>query len=164
MKLRIELEELTSDILMSNDMYKIPVNVIKIAQNNNIDVFEGDLQNKASGAIRYDKDNDKFQIVVNKSDSLVRKRFTIAHELGHYFMHKDVLIDEELHIDTLYRNADESTKEREKDAEYFAGALLMNKLLIEKMYSESKSIGELAAIFDVSVSAMTVRLDVLNLI
>ena len=162
MKIRIYLEDLTSDILLNNDMYKIPVNVIKIAQNNNIDVFEADLSNKASGAIRYDITNDKFEILVNKNDSIERQRFTIAHELGHFFLHQDILRDEELHIDTLYR--DSNSNDREKEVDYFAGALLMNKMLLEKMYDENNSIAELANIFNVSVSAMTVRLDILGLI
>ena len=54
-------------------------------------------------------------------------------------------------------------KKRENEVDYFAGALLMNKTLLEKLRSEN-TITELAEIFDVSVSAMTVRLDVLGIL
>ena len=47
--------------------------------------------------------------------------------------------------------------------DYFAGALLMNKTLLEKL-SKENTITELAEIFNVSVSAMTVRLDILGLL
>ena len=86
--------------------------------------------------------------------------FTIAHEIGHFFLHKDMLISDEIHVDILYR----MTNEQEKEVDYFAGALLMNKTLLEKAYKDGHSITELAELFDVSVSAMTVRLDVLGLL
>lgn len=154
------LEELTSDILMANDMYRIPADVIKIAKANDIDVYEGDLDKKVSGAIKYDNSTKKFAILLNKNDIKTRKRFTLAHELGHFFLHKEILIDDEVHIDTMFRMPDE----KEKEVDYFAGALLMNRTLLEKMYQEKKSIAELAEIFEVSVSAMTVRLDILGLL
>lgn len=169
-KIRKELEELTSSILLNNDMYKIPVDVVRIANANDIKVYEGDLDKKVSGAIRYNKTDEKFEILVNKNDAKVRQRFTIAHEIGHYFLHQDFLMKEELHVDIMYRKNGKSEteieeeKEREREVDYFAGALLMNQTLLEKMYKENNSIQELAEIFNVSVSAMTVRLDTLGLL
>lgn len=169
-KIKERLEELTSEILLNNDMYKIPVDVIKIANENDIKVYEGDLDKKISGAIRYKKEENEFEILVNKNDIKTRQRFTIAHELGHYFLHQDFLKSEEIHIDTMYRAVSnngseiEAEREREKEVDYFAGALLMNKTLLEKMYKENNTIKELAEIFNVSISAMTVRLDVLGLL
>lgn len=155
-----ELEELSTNILMNNDMLKIPVDVLKLAKLNDIRVYEADLEKNISGAIRYDKEDKKFEILINKNDSPVRQRFTIAHELGHFFLHKEILENEKIHIDIMYRMPDE----KEKEVDYFAGALLMNKILLEKMYDEDTTILELAQLFKVSVSAMTVRLDILNLL
>ena len=169
-KINFNLEELTSNILLNNDMYKIPVDIIKIANANDIRVYEGNLDKKISGAIRYNESTSIFEILVNKNDPKVRQRFTIAHELGHYFLHQDFLIKEKLHIDVMYRTTDkndpevEEQKAREREVDYFAGALLMNKTLLEKIYKETNSIQELAEVFEVSVSAMTVRLDILGLI
>lgn len=161
-----KFEELTSNILINNDMFKVPVDVVKIAKLNGITVYEGDLEKNVSGAIRYNKETENFEILVNKNDTRERKRFTIAHEIGHFFLHKEILISDEIHIDIMYRmpNDDEEQKRREKDVDYFAGALLMNRTLLTKMYNESNTITELAEIFDVSVSAMTVRLDILGLL
>lgn len=155
-----ELEELSTNILMNNDMLKIPVDVLKLAKLNDIRVYEADLEKNISGAIRYDKEAKKFEILINKNDSPVRQRFTIAHELGHFFLHKEILENEKIHIDIMYRMPDE----KEKEVDYFAGALLMNKILLEKVYDEDTSILDLAQLFKVSVSAMTVRLDILNLL
>lgn len=158
-KINKELEELTSSILLNNDMYKIPVDVVEIAQANDIAVYEGDLEKKISGAIRYDKKSDKFEILVNKNDSKVRQRFTIAHELGHFILHQEILKSDEIHVDIMFR----MPTEKEQEVDYFAGALLMNRTILEKLYKEN-SIAELAELFKVSVSAMTVRLDILGLI
>ncbi len=166
-KINEKLEELTSNILLSNDMYKVPVDVVKIANSNDIKVFEASLVSKISGAIRYKKETKKYEILVNKEDTKVRQRFTIAHEIGHYFLHKDFLKNEGVHIDAILYRAnnenEEEAKKREKEVDYFAGALLMNKTLLEKLRNEN-SITELAEIFDVSVSAMTVRLDILGIL
>lgn len=177
---RKELEFKASEVLFNNDMYKIPVNLLKIAKNCGIEVLEADFKRMGieniSGAIRY-KDN-KFSILLNETDSYERKRFTLAHELGHFFLDRDVLVSKRIHIDTLYRCvAAESHYEArmyEEDAtlkltseheiDYFAGALLMNPLILKKVYEVENSISELAKIFKVSVSAMTVRLDILGLI
>lgn len=159
-KLNEYLEELTANILLDNDMYKIPADIIKIAKANDIDVYEGDLDKKVSGAIKYDKSTNKFAILLNKNDARTRQRFTLAHELGHFFLHKEILMSDEIHIDTMFRMPDE----KEKEVDYFAGALLMNKTLLKKMYKDNKTIAELAELFDVSISAMTVRLDVLGLL
>jgi len=159
-KIKKELEQLTSNILLDNDMYKIPVDVLKIARANDIEVYEGDLDKKISGAIRYYKDTKKFVILLNKNDSVVRQRFTVAHELGHFFLHREILENNEIHVDAMFR----MPNEKESEVDYFAGALLMNRTLLEKMYEENTSITELSQIFKVSVSAMTVRLDILNLL
>lgn len=166
-KINEDIEELTSEILLNNDMYKVPVDVIKIANANDIKVYEGNLNKKISGAIRYDKDEERFAILVNKNNVKTRQRFTIAHELGHYFLHKEFLKSEEIHVDIMYRStekSDEEDKKREKEVDYFAGALLMNRTLLKRLYKENNSIQDLADIFNVSVSAMTVRLDILELL
>lgn len=155
-----ELEEFAQEILVKNDMYKIPVDLISLANILNIEVYEQELENKISGAIRYSKEDKRYTILLNKKDNNNRKRFTLAHELGHFFLDKELLESDEIHIDILYRCSDE----KEKEIDYFAGALLMPKRLIEIMYEDNPSISELAEIFEVSESAMTVRLDILGLI
>lgn len=177
---RKELEFKASEVLFNHDMYKIPVNLLKIAKDCGIEVLEADFekmgQENISGAIRY-KDN-KFSILLNEKNSYERKRFTLAHELGHFFLDRDVLLSKKIHVDTLYRSASaESHYEAklyaedrelrltsEHEIDYFAGALLMNALLLKKVFQVESSISELAKIFKVSVSAMTVRLDILGLI
>lgn len=177
---KIELENLSSQVLLQNDMYKLPVDLLQIAKNYGIKVFDVDFEQMGkksiSGAIRYI--DGEFSILLNKTESENRKRFTLAHELGHYFLDNDALKSSLIHVDTLYRPASpqysyvakqendskdiELTNENEID--YFAGALLMNKMLVKKLVGLNTPINELADVFKVSVSAMTVRLDVLGLL
>ena len=160
------LEELTTQILLDNDMlYKVPVDVIIIARNYGIKVYETEFDNEISGVIRYNNKEEKYEIIVNKNNPWVRKRFTIAHELGHYFLHREMLENDNIHIDTLYRTAiqeNKKKKEIEKEVDYFAGALLMNENVIEKLM-QNYEISEMAKLLDVSYSAMTVRLNILGL-
>lgn len=159
-KIKENLEDLASRILVNNDMYNIPVDPIKIAKTYDIDVYEGKLDNKIAGAIRYYKDKNKFEILVNKSNPMTKKRFTIAEELGYYILHEDKLKMEEVHINLI----DKTINEEEKEVEYFAGALLVNKTLLENVYNSNSTILELAQLFKVSISSMTLRLNVLGLL
>lgn len=159
-KINEKLENLTSNILLNNDLYKIPANILKIAEANDINVFKADLEKKILGAIHYDKDVKKYSIILNQNQDSKQQRFTLAHELGHFFLHKNILEADELHIDVMYRIEDAE----EKEVDYFASALLMNRMLLEKMYENNPSIRELAEMFDVSISVMTLRLDTLGLL
>lgn len=156
------LEKKASDILFENDMLKLPVDLIKIADNYNIDVYYKELPDGISGAIKYDVKDEKFKILLAKNESKKRTRFTLAHELAHYFLAQEELKNnQEIHFDTLYRK---STDNNECDVDYLAGALLMNKEILEKVYEVIPSISTLAKVFDVSDSAMTVRLIKLGII
>lgn len=159
-KINERLEELTSRILINNDMYNIPVDPVRIAKTYGITVYEGILDNKIAGAIRYYKDENRFKILVNKNDAPNKQRFTIAEELGYYILYEEKLKKEEIHIELI----DNENNEEEKEVEYFAGALLINKTLLENVYNVNSTILELAEIFKVSVSSMTVRLNILGLL
>lgn len=153
-----KIEELTSRILINNDMYNIPVDPVRIAKTYDIDVYEGNLNNNVSGAIRYCTDNNKFEVIVNKNEPKTKQRYTIAEELGYYILYRDRIIEEEIHVNLM----NEEKNEEEKQVGYFAGALLMNKNLLEKV-RDSYDVLELAELFKVSVSSMTIRLGILGL-
>lgn len=161
-KLDLKLEREASDILCANDMLKVPVDLIEIANKNNIEVYYENLPTDISGAIRYNEEKHKFQILVEKSEPEYRQRFTLAHELAHYFLSgKELLCNKEIHFDTKYRK--EKNNEEYK-ANYLAGALLMDKELVTRLYEVCTSIPTLARTFNVSESAMTQRLITLGLI
>jgi len=141
----------------------------------NLNIFIASLESSMSGATVYDINRDDFKILVNKNKSDSRQYFTIAHELGHYFLHKKLLHDQKMIIDTddamnvtggiLYRLDGDSANNRiEAEANYFAATLIMPEKLVSKAWEITRDIQECARIFKVSVSAMSIRLEYLNLI
>lgn len=70
--------------------------------------------------------NNQVYIMINKTiDNLGRKNFTIAHELGHYFL------QHQLHQNSVFCNTNDIIEEGhqqnpiEREANYFASCLLM---------------------------------------
>lgn len=130
-----------------------------------------------SGSITPDVDGSA-SIWINPMDITVRKKFTLAHELGHYFHdilkenHKGEIPDTP---DTLYRNTNNSDV-CEQRANNFAAELLMpsgdvlthmTRIINEAPDGQvtiERLIEELASVFEVSLAAITVRLKHLGVI
>lgn len=160
-KINKRLEEYAFDIIVDNDALRLPVDLISIANNNGIEVYRKKLPDEISGAIRYNEQTNKFQILLEESDSFTRQRFTLAHELAHFFLEKNKLQNsKEIHFDTRYRKIKDSS---EREVDYLAGALLMNQAIVKELYEIKPSVSHLANIFKVSESAMQVRLKMLGL-
>ncbi|MBK1809130.1 ImmA/IrrE family metallo-endopeptidase [Clostridium sp. YIM B02505] len=129
-------------------------NGIKILEKSNLTI-NGE---PVSGAII--KKNNDITIYVNAEDSKVRKRFTVAHEIAHYYLH----LDKNKQFVDLKRNNSKAPMELEADE--FAGCLLMDTEHVNERYEKAKSIGlsnegivsVLAGIFVVSDAAMYTRL------
>lgn len=161
-KLDKKLEHEANDILCTNDMLRVPVDLIEIATNNDIEVYYQKLPEDISGAIKYNDEKKKFQILIEKCEPEYRQRFTLAHELAHYFLEgKKLLCNQEIHFDTRYRKEKNLEEYR---ANYLAGALLMDQELLSRLYKICPSIPVLARTFNVSESAMTQRLITLGLL
>lgn len=161
MAINQKLEDMAKEILMENDMLKLPVNLTTIADNYNIDVYSTSLPAGISGAIKYNDNNKRFEILIENTENENRQRFTLAHELAHYFLEKHILEQSlEINFDVLYRR---DKNREEKDVEYLAGAILMEREILERLFKINPSISVLAKTFKVSESAMTVRLNVLGL-
>ena len=55
-------------------------------------VYSDKMDKLGSGAIFYEKQAQIYFILINSSESKTRQNFTIAHELGHYFLHQNTII------------------------------------------------------------------------
>jgi Zn-dependent peptidase ImmA (M78 family) len=121
----------------------------------------------------YQKEGKKV-IGINETDGEQRQRFTMAHELGHMFVHVNdgVIFDRGF---AYFRDGNSSTglNPKERQANAFAAELLMPaEHLIEQVRSleggiidpmqDDSKIRKLAKLYGVSFSAMSVRLDSLN--
>lgn len=166
--------------MTKEDLNRIKQKALKVLSDNYIiepfvNVF--DIANGEGISIEYRKmpqgntdvsgffDSTTRTIYVNVDNSIARRTYTVAHELGHYFLkHKP---DEY----GLYRrnNSYNGIKEqKEKEADYFAANLLMPESMIRKELKEypflKSSIQLLANMFGVSPSAMAYRLMNLRII
>ncbi len=166
------IEKMISNILDDFGITKLPVPVEEIAKKRGLEIKAYDLGVNVSGVLVMEA--GKGTIGFNPNESKVRQRFTIAHELGHYEMHKQdngFFIDKEFQV--LYRDENSSTGElkKEQEANAFAAALLMPEKFVLKEIknhsldlSDENSMKELAKRFNVSVPALTYRIVNLNLL
>jgi Zn-dependent peptidase ImmA (M78 family) len=143
-----------------------PVDVYGIASSLGIRIHEAFLPENVSGIIERIKDAN-FLITINTLDSHTRKRFTTAHELGHFMLHKR-LIGDGIEDDRAYRSTT-SGKYRnnligpreESQANAFAANVLMPYELIQRLKDDGYTTPEqLAAKLEVSLHAMSIRLGV----
>jgi Zn-dependent peptidase ImmA (M78 family) len=149
-----------------------PVDIVGIIRALGISYVEELRPESLSGFIEYDRDNDRYRIVVNSAHSQARRRFTAAHELGHYVYHRD-LIGDGIYDDAAYRASDFSgiysnpkiRTEHETQANRFASVVLMpseliDRLLIERNldYGKPDDLKVLARLLEVSEQALRIRL------
>jgi len=104
-------------------------------------------------------------IYINYNESPERQTYTIAHELGHFYLgHKPS------EYGVYLRSASQGAtgkKDIEKAADAFAANLLMPEEMVQRKVREykltSREAGVLASMFGVSESAMRVRLQTLGI-
>lgn len=140
---------------------KIPVDVIKIAHELKIKVYMGKDSKGLAGKIVKDSKlggASGYAIFVNSDDNSFRQRFTIAHELAHFLLHREEIGDGIVE-DALYRSG--LSNKQEAEANILAAEILMPWHLITlEMNKGRKTISELAQVFQVSDSAMSIRLGI----
>ena len=138
-----------------------PVNVVGIAKAFGLKVYHDDLRQGVSGKILKDAlhgGTSGYSIVINSNEAPNRQRFTIAHEIGHYLLHRHKIGDG-LEDDALYRSGLSSFDEVR--ANRLAADILMPLDLIEEAIKDgAKSVQELSELFRVSPQAMSVRLEI----
>ncbi|ENR4569027.1 ImmA/IrrE family metallo-endopeptidase [Acinetobacter baumannii] len=155
------------------DLMCAPINLEKICSLYKISLEEEFLLDSIIGKILLD--NGKVKIIINSSEngSEQRKRFTIAHELGHFFLHlndqQSSFIDD---VKTMSRTQSYWTPV-EAQANDFAARLLMpleliireaEELVKTNDIEEEDFVKQLAKIFQVSKQAMTYRLKNIGII
>ncbi|HTE22832.1 MAG TPA: ImmA/IrrE family metallo-endopeptidase [Candidatus Limnocylindria bacterium] len=153
------IDSILEDIKLKTGFSYPEKSLIDLAKSEDIAVYEADLSPvgpNISGVIEYDDDEAKTnpKIYINKNIPANRKVFTLAHELGHHFLHKG----RKLRLDTLdYSKNDQDTKE-ESEANYFAGSLLVPRDLLLKKIKEGLSVEKLSEYFKVSTPVIQNRL------
>jgi Zn-dependent peptidase ImmA (M78 family) len=141
-----------------------PVNLDGMAAALGLKVFDADtFHNDEAGRISRVFDNDQilYVIEINSRHSENRKRFTLAHEISHYLLHRD-RIGNGITDDALYRS--KLGEYIETEANRLAAQLLMPRVLVRSLFKSGiQSLVELCNKFQVSEAAMRIRLKQLRL-
>ena len=137
------------------DIYSYPIDLTKLFEPLNIRYLEDPGIIATGITMKLPKLNI---IVINSAYPKTKMRFALAHEIAHVVMPHRL----------EYFVCNRKNSPMEKDADKFAGELLMPKLLIEKLWEEFRENKEnrieiLANKLQVSNAAMSVRIRILGL-
>lgn len=141
---------------------QIPVNIVEKIKEQNIELNElcYDLHDEVLGEIK--KENGKYKINIQGYDFNYRRRFTMAHELGHYKLHKDLLdeegLDDGLSYEAMYRKNAKISSIEETQANKYAIEMLVPKELIISIVKELNKIKEIPRIIDENGEANNLNL------
>lgn len=145
-----------------------PVDVYRLARNAGATIVQERLDPEVSGVLY--RRPEGVVIAVNKEHALTRRRFTVAHELGHLLLHqgRPLIVDHLVRARINFRDHRSSlaTEREEIDANRFAANILMPADMIHacvtnelaNQMDEDRTIRSLAHKFSVSPEAMEFRL------
>ena len=160
----LDIEKAASNILKNNEIVKPFVNVFQIARDAGLSIEYRKMPQGDKDVLGF-LDSSTGTIYVNVENSIARRTFTIAHELGHFFLKHQPDEYGLLRRNNTYTGIKE---QKEKEADYFAANLLMPEEMIKneiRLYPFLQSSPELlASKFGVSTVAMEYRLLNLNLL
>ncbi len=153
-------------LLEQGNVRQAPVPVDRLARLLGLTIRFEPFPGRMSGFVRRTSPTGAI-IGINSTEPAVRRRFTIAHEIGHFLLH-----DRELHVDEIrpmrFRDAKSATAEDddEIEANQFASNLLMPARFLEPDLrdigdidvDDEATIKKLARRYEVSLQAMTLRL------
>jgi Zn-dependent peptidase ImmA (M78 family) len=144
--------------ILSRHQEAAPVKVGEIAKDLGLRILVSDLPLGISGKLS--KDDGQWTIRVNRGEAKVRQRFTIAHEIAHYVLHRSQIEDDlgfELTDDTFYRSG--LSKRIEWEANKLAAEILMPWHLIDQAtMQEPLTPPVLAELLEVSEVALRIRM------
>ena len=166
------ISQTTASLLNAAGITQAPVDVKGLAKLQGAIVVEEPNKDETSGFL-YQVPGSPAVIGVNANHHPNRKRFTVAHELGHLVLHTKTGV----HVDHAIvkmrdARASEGTDEDEMEANRFAAELLMPSAFLQAdlqflgsiSADDEKAIKELAGKYGVSNQAMAFRLSSLGLI
>jgi Zn-dependent peptidase ImmA (M78 family) len=173
------IETRAEECLRNAKAFSVPVNLERVCDSLDVEVHYEQLEDKVSGVLMI-KGGEKHALI-NAKHHPNRRRFSLAHELGHLVLHDcredRLFIDTSLRVyqrvgapsDETYGNADSlTTPMEEREANLFASALLMPEDLVRSQaldldLEEEGDVAFLARMFSVSDQAMFIRLQQLGL-
>lgn len=148
--------------IVRRHMAEVPVRVGALATELGLRVFRSSLPPNVSGMIMpADDEPGVYEIRINKFESPERQRFTLAHEIAHFLLHKSDIragvID-----NVMYRS--QLTSKKEAEANRVAADIVMPASAVRRELGnrtgpvDDEIVDKLASQFKVSIPAMKIRL------
>lgn len=133
-----------------------PIDVFALARELGVDVVAAPMRDDISGKIECDR-GGPCRITVNAMHHPRRQRFTVAHEIAHYVLHRD-LIGDGIEDNGKYRSKQQSDSVERQANRYAAEILMPWRLVAEKFQSGLQTPAALAREFAVSEAVAEIRL------
>jgi Zn-dependent peptidase ImmA (M78 family) len=169
-----EIEQEAEETLRDADAFHVPVLIERVVRHLNLTTEAVHLEDIAGVLVVI---GDSGAIGYNSAHSVIRSRFTIAHEVSHFLLHArkcgkpHVFVDKRVRFRRPGDDLVSSAHRREVEANLFGSALLMPRSALLKeieFYNsdldEEKDMKLLANRFRVSIPTMARRLHSLRLI
>jgi Zn-dependent peptidase ImmA (M78 family) len=151
------LESLVQKIKAAN-LYRIPLDIFAVAELLGITVYTEIMDDEVSGYLEFR--GSRWVAGINKLHHKLRQRFTMAHEIAHFVLHKGTAGK---FVDETFARRSSSKDKIEREADRFAAELLMpTNSLKQTVDSGTNDLDELAKVYEVSALAMKYRLMSLN--
>lgn len=152
------IEKLATLALAKSGAQTLPVLIEEIATAFKLEVVEFPFHSKISGLLK----KEEGIIAVNITHHPVRRRFTIAHELGHFLLGHGLGEEyQEQMVDDFF----DKPHDQEREANLFASHVLMPTQAVKtEVAKDGLDLEKLAKTFEVSKQAITIRLLELKLI
>lgn len=149
-------------ILIDNGIHDAPVMIEDIAKAEGLTVKYFKLPPPYDSEIAGYIDVGNKHIIINAEQRPVRQRFTIAHELGHWKLHKKrIEAKPEDSIEPRGNSYKGAKPTIEKEADAFAAELLVPLSTLRYYWEKGASSDQLARLFGVSMEVIGYRLDLL---
>jgi len=174
---RNEIENIANTLLLSVNALQIPISIESLIKSLGFELKVMNFPDDTTTSMIIVNDDAKIEntnthrlIATCGKLSPERSRFIIAHELGHFMLHKPENEPLFAHRDT--EKSRSNNKPEEAEAEFFARVLLMPSIAVEQAieYFKSNNLKSFdsifdftSAIFEVTPSKASIRLTELNL-
>lgn len=153
-------QEVRSDI--EQHLSEHPVKLGAIAKRLGVKVLLSTLPRGTSGQIS--QEDNEFVVRINRHEAKHRQRFTLAHELAHFLLHRDRIVADGGWSENVLLRAPNQPIEIEYEANRLASDLVIPSAQLTEATAEysgpltSEVIEDLARRFGVSTAAMEIKL------
>jgi len=145
-------KNLAKKLIKDAKITEIPISLQKIIEylqlSYDLSVRRVDFGVEVSGLLVKSKsvDEEYYAIGFNQNHPWCRRRFTIAHEIGH------------LLFNHVCKSGSEADADNERECDIFAGELLIPTAFIKKDFAKTPNVPELSKLYRVSAEALSIKL------